>query len=152
MQPGQGGFRPNHAMTLASGPQAAQPNLGQANPTAQQQFLQQQSMQRLGLGLQQQQQQQQLGGTPGMGGLQHPGLSANQAHLANLAQSNNPALMSLIHNMQGANGMSQQNTQLMNNLLRNPNNVLDLHNRNMLDPSMSEQVSARRAGRVIAPR
>lgn len=36
---------------------------------------------------------------------------------------------------------AEPGNQLMNNLPRNPNNVLDLHNRNMLDPSMSEQVS-----------
>ncbi|CUA75946.1 Nuclear-pore anchor [Rhizoctonia solani] len=132
MQPGQGGYRPNHAMALASGPQANQSNLAQGNPAAQQ-FLQQQSMQRLGLGLGQQQQQQQLGGT-----LQHPGLAnANQAHL-NLAQANNnPALMSLI-GMQG-NGMGQPNNQLMNNLLRN-SNVLDMQHR--LDQGMSDQLQA----------
>ncbi|KAH7341951.1 hypothetical protein B0J17DRAFT_648693 [Rhizoctonia solani] len=143
MQQGQGGYRPNHAMTLASGPQANQPNLGQGNPTAQQQFLQQQSMQRLGLNLQQQQQQQQLGGA-----LQHPGLAnANQAHL-NLAQANNPALMSLI-SMQG-NGMGQPNNQIMNNLLRNTN-VLDMQHR--LDPGMSDQLQAiQRAQGLNQPR
>lgn len=145
MQPGQAGFRgANHAMTLASGPQAGQSNLA-ANPSAQQQFLQQQqTMQRLGLGLPQQQQQQQQsqlasGSAPGMGGLQHPGLAnANQAHL-NMNQSNNPAINSLLN--MGVNGMGQPNNHLVNNILRNPNSVIDLHNRNMLDPSMSEQVS-----------
>ena len=142
MQPGQAGFRgANHAMTLASGPQAGQPGLGQANPAAQQQFLQQQSMQRLGLGMQQQQQQQQQqsqlasGNAPGMGALQHPG----QPHLNNLASANNPALLSLIN--MGANGMGQQNNHLMNNLLRN-NNMLDSNNLNRLDPLMNEQVSS----------
>lgn len=151
MQPGQAGFRgANHAMTLASGPQAGQPNLGQANPAAQQQFLQQQSMQRLGLGLPQQQQQQQQqsqlasGNAPGMGALQHPGLAnAGQPHLNNLAQANNPALLSLIN-------MGQSNNHLMNNLLRN-NNMLDTHNLNRLDPLMSEQVSGALASGVIVP-
>ncbi|CAE6456791.1 unnamed protein product [Rhizoctonia solani] len=140
MQQGQGGYRPNHAMTLASGPQANQSNLGQGNPTAQQQFLQQQSMQRLGIT---QQQQQQLAGAL------HPGLAnANQAHL-NLAQANNPALMSLI-GMQG-NGMAQPNNQIMNNLLRNTN-VLDMQHR--LDPGMSDQLQAiqRAQGGLNQPR
>ncbi|KAJ1307353.1 hypothetical protein OPQ81_001458 [Rhizoctonia solani] len=144
MQPGQVGYRPNHTMALASGPQANQPNLGQGNPTAQQ-FLQQQSMQRLGLGISpQQQQQQQLGGA-----LQHPGLAnANQAHL-NLAQANNPALMSLI-GMQG-NGMGQPNNQMMNSILRNPN-VLDMQHR--LDQGMNEQLQAiqRAQGSLNQPR
>jgi hypothetical protein len=151
MQQAQGGFRgQSHAMHLASGPQAGQPNLAQGNPSAQQQFLQQQqqqNMQRISLGLSQQQQQQQQsqlasGGTPGMGGLQHPGLAgANQAHMNNLAHSNNPALLSLIG--MGGNGMGQPNNHLIPGLLRNPN-VLDLHNRSMLEPSMSDQVSVLR--------
>jgi hypothetical protein len=126
MQPGQGGYRTNNTMALASGPQAGQSNLGQPNPTAQQQFIQQQSMQRLGLGLSQQQQQQQLGA------IQHSALG-NANHL-NLAQGNNPALMSLM-GMQG-NAMGQLNNQIMSNL-RNPN-VLDMQHR--LDPGMSDQV------------
>ncbi|CAE6442948.1 unnamed protein product [Rhizoctonia solani] len=128
MQPGQGGYRTNNTMALASGPQAGQSNLGQPNPTAQQQFIQQQSMQRLGLGLSQQQQQQQLGA------IQHSALG-NANHL-NLAQGNNPALMSLM-GMQG-NAMGQLNNQIMSNL-RNPN-VLDMQHR--LDPGMSDQLQA----------
>ncbi|KAF8754058.1 hypothetical protein RHS01_06334 [Rhizoctonia solani] len=128
MQPGQGGYRGNNTMALASGPQAGQPNLVQGNPTAQQQFLQQQSIQRLGLGLGQQQQQQQLGAA-----IQHPGLG-NANHL-NLTQGNNPALMSLM-GMQG-NAIGQLNNQIMN--LRNPN-VLEMQHR--LDPGMNDQLQA----------
>ncbi|KAG8715379.1 hypothetical protein FRC11_004423 [Ceratobasidium sp. 423] len=145
MQPGQGDYRQNHAMTLASGPQANRPNLAQGNPTAQQQLFQQQSMQRLGLTLGQQQQQQQQ-----LGGALHPGLAnVNQAQL-NLSQANNPALMSLIGNMQG-NGMGQPNNQFMNNFLRNPN-VLDMQHR--LDPGMSDQLQAiqRAQGGLNQPR
>ncbi|KAG9127873.1 hypothetical protein FRC07_008141 [Ceratobasidium sp. 392] len=133
------GFRPgNHTMALASGPQANQPNLAQANPTAQQQFLQQQNMQRLGMGLAQQQSQQASGANPGM----HPGLAnASQAHLNNLQQTN-PALLSMMGI--GANGMGQNNNHLMSNILRNPNGVLD---RSMLDPSMNEQLQAMQRAR-----
>ncbi|KAG9102610.1 hypothetical protein FRC06_001653 [Ceratobasidium sp. 370] len=137
------GFRPvNHTMALASGPQANQSNLGQANPTAQQQFLQQQQNMRLGMGLAQQQAQQppQLASsiTPGM----HPGLAnANQAHLHNLSAQTNPALLSMMG--LGANGMPQGNNHLVPNILR-PNGVLE---RTMLDPGMTEQLQAMQRAR-----
>ncbi|KAG8710501.1 hypothetical protein FRC08_017078 [Ceratobasidium sp. 394] len=126
-------------MALASGPQANQSNLAQANPT-QQQFLQQQNM-RLGMGLAQQQGQQppQLASSvsPGM----HPGLANNQAHLHNLAQQTNPALLSMMSI--GANGMAQANNHLVPNILR-PNGVLE---RTMLDPGMTEQLQAMQRAR-----
>ncbi|KAG8748158.1 hypothetical protein FRC10_008891 [Ceratobasidium sp. 414] len=137
------GFRPvNHTMALASGPQANQPNLAQANPSAQQQFLQQQQNMRLGMSLAQQQAQQppQLASSvnPGM----HPGLAnANQAHLHNLAQQN-PALLSMMG--LGGNGMAQAGNHLVPNILRTPNGVLD---RTMLDPGMTEQLQAMQRAR-----
>ncbi|KAG8695481.1 hypothetical protein FRC09_009131 [Ceratobasidium sp. 395] len=134
------GFRPgNHTMALASGPQANQPNLAQANPTAQQQFLQQQqNMQRLGMGLgQQQQQPPQL--ASGVNPAMHPGLAnASQAQLNQLAQQN-PALLSMMNI--NANNMGQNNNHLIPNLLRNPNA--------MLEPSMNEQLQAMQRARNL---
>jgi hypothetical protein len=70
----------------------------------------------------------------------HPGLAnVNQARLNALQQSNS-GLLSMMG--LGANGMNQANAHLVPGLLRNPNA--------MFDPSMNEQVSARRSNAAPA--